>query len=497
MTALAFTRPLGVPEDARHHGEAAAANVEATTAAIGALADALAGHADHERILLRAAAGAGKSYALKRMVDQALSGLHCARVGVVAFANKQIIPLAEDLGTVLGHDRVCLRISRDQAPTLPDSVRAAVTVAEADVDVPSETEVLISTAFMLGLRGYAFRQRLPALGHGRLFDILFVDEAWQLAQHLYRPLAPMARVTVGVGDVGQLPPLDPGQNPWRGDPGYNPFRAWPTAYDTDRKTWAVELPAVWRPTAPQLPLWRAFYPDWASLDCVAAPGDRRIELDPPDDAVGELWTQVASGEPTVVEVAGLAEPDAPDVDPPLLAEVERWLDALFTMGFRLYDKEYDDLGLPCGDRVTSSSDPQGQTLVAILATRNQAVDDALDMVERLSDAHDLPDRTIVASTIDSWQGQTNGITIAIHPLSGASRLDDFNSAFGRLAVVCTRATHGLLLVSRSGLNDLLATAPARPGTPMGEPGTRQLPRQTHERILRTFARSTLVLDGVD
>jgi len=95
---------------------------------------------------------------------------------------------------------------------------------------------------------------------------------------------------------------------------------------------------------------------------------------------------------------------------------------------------------------------------------------------------------LVASTVDSWQGQTNGITVAVHPLTGAAALDEFNSAFGRLAVTCTRATHGLLMVSRPGLDQLLGEAPARPGTPFGEPGNRHLPRQTHQRILATFAR---------
>ena len=36
-------------------------------------------------------------------------------------------------------------------------------------------------------------------------------------------------------------------------------------------TFARDLPAVWRPTGEQLPLWRAFYGDWDRLDCVAAP----------------------------------------------------------------------------------------------------------------------------------------------------------------------------------------------------------------------------------
>ena len=34
-----------------------------------------------------------------------------------------------------------------------------------------------------------------------------------------------------------------------------------------------------------------------------------------------------------------------------------------------------------------------------------------------------------------------------------------------------------------------------PGTPFGEPGNRHLPRQTHQRILATFARGTLTVDG--
>ena len=144
--------------------------------------------------------------------------------------------------------------------------------------------------------------------------------------------------------------------------------------------------------------------------------------------------------------------------------------------------------------IRGAGDAPGDPLVAVLATRNQAVDDAIDIVERLRAKHSLTDTEILASTVDSWQGQTNGITVAIHPLTGAAQLDEFNSAFGRLAVTCTRATHGLLMVARPGLDLLLGEAPARPGTPYGEPGNRHLPRQTHQRILATFARGTLTVD---
>ncbi len=179
--------------------------------------------------------------------------------------------------------------------------------------------------------------------------------------------------------------------------------------------------------------------------------------------------------------------------------IEYLVDEFFTAEASLVSAVYDNdvPGRPTGK--WDKACPRGgqpDPLIAILATRNQSVDDATEIVERLKEKHGLTDRDVVASTVDSWQGNTNGITIAVHPLNGAAELDAFNSSFGRLAVACTRATHGLLMLTRPGLNDLLAEAPARPGTPFGEPGTRQLPRQTHARIVATFARGTIdVSDG--
>jgi hypothetical protein len=483
---VVFSPPIALTPAGRHHAEAARANYLATSAALDALTEAVRGNTMTKRILLRAAAGAGKSHALKRMVAEALGRTGCQRIGVTAFANKQVFPLAEELGTAHGAAVVCLRISADALPDLPDSVRRAVSIAPDNASVPATARVILATASMFGRVGWNLKDSLGALPRSdHLFEVLFIDEAWQLPLHLYQGIERLAPVMIGVGDVGQLPPLDPSLNPWRGDAGHNPYRAWPTNFAHDQHTMSIALPSVWRPSAAQLGLWRAFYEDWDDLQCVAAPGDRCMELQGPMAATpAGIWAQISTGVPSLVEVDGLPEPDAPDVDLPLLQTIEGWLDALFESDFRLRQARYDHEGKPIGD-----SGADGGPSVAVLATRNQAVDDAHEMVERLVQRHSLSGGTIVASTVDSWQGQTNGITVAIHPLSGASALDEFNSAFGRLAVTCTRATHGLLLVSRSGLDQLLATAPPRPGTPFGEPGTRQLPRQTHQRIVRNFARA--------
>jgi hypothetical protein len=494
---ITFAAPLEPAQPAMHHARAAARNAAVAEEAVGQLRRRLSGATEIERILLKAAAGAGKSFVLKRLVTDAIEHPRCLRVAVIAFQNRQLWPLVASLGQTIGKERVCLFASKGAYDNVPQDVFACAEVNTTTSAIPNECVVIVATSHRLGAIGE--RQRLldkfgPGANGETPFDVLFVDEAWQLPHHLFDKVAALAPLVVGVGDVGQLPPIEIGTNPWRGDPGYNPYRAWPTGYDNDAKTYSAELPAVWRPTAAQLPLWRAFYPEWQELNCVAAPGDRAITLEGLDGLAKLVWGQVAQGVPVLLEVDGLAEAEAADVDLPLTEFVEHLVDGLFASGFALERAEYDDAGSPTGKvTVVKPGDEPDDPLVTILATRNQAVDDATEAVERLRQQHGLTSRDLIASTVDSWQGQTNGITVALHPLTGAAQLDEFNSAFGRLAVTCTRATHGLLLVARPGLDQLLTEAPARPGTPFGEPGNRHLPRQTHQRILATFTRGIVSL----
>lgn len=491
-----FSPPSLVATDAYHHSRAASQNEAAAKFAKGQLLDALNGSSDVQRILLKAAAGAGKSFLLRGLVRDSIAQPQCLRVAVTAFQNRQLWPLAASLGNELGKSSVYLWASKRVFPDVPDWVKTSATVVDSVKAIPQDVPVVLTTTHMFGMTRQHVRNHFASAFHGdHRFDVLFVDEAWQLPHHLFDKIAYIAPIHVGVGDVGQLPPLEIAENPWRGDPGFNPYRAWPTAYEGDAtKTWATELPAVWRPTGEQLGLWRAFYPEWDALNCVAAPGDRAIGVGNLSGLAKSVWESVATGVPTLLEVGGLPDAEAADVDLPLIEFIEGLLDELFTAGFTLSALDYNDDGTPSGKTNVDQpgSDPTNP-LIAILATRNQAVDDAGYAVARLSDKHRLTESDIVVSTVDSWQGQTNGITIAIHPLTGASELDEFNSAFGRLAVACTRATHGLLMVSRPGLDRLLQQAAARPGTPFGEPGNRHLPRQTHQRILASFARGTVTI----
>lgn len=491
-----FTKPDPIC-GAKHHADAAAGNEMVTNEALATLRTALAADTTSPEgithLLLKAAAGAGKSHALKSLVVSAAGSPGSRRIGVIAFTNNQILPLAREIEKLLP-GRVCLHLSKERAAAAAGAGLGGVYVSSTASGIPSYADVIVSTAHKLKAPGEANRMRdhLGATADGKLFDALLVDEAWQLPHHLFDSVSSTAPLVVGVGDVGQLPPLEIGNNPWRGDARHNPYRAWPVAFSGRATTVEWELPAVWRPAGEALGLWRAFYTDWDELHSVAAPGDRVIQFDG-DSPSDPLWRQVGTCVPTLLEVTGLPESEAPDVDLPLIQHLEYWLDALFTAGFATKSRQYLDGGTDSGETVVDSpgTSDAGNPLVVVLASRNQSVDDAVEMVGRLRAKHELRERDLVASTVDSWQGQTNALTVAIHPLSGATELDEFNSAFGRLAVACTRSTHGLLLLAREGIDDLITASPARPGTPFGEPGVRHLPRQTHQRILRSFARGVV------
>src|SRR4051812_5410141 len=161
---------------ARHPAEAAAANNDAATEAILALSNALSGLSDHDTILLRAAAGAGKSVQLRRMVIDALNHPACVRVAVAAFMNRQVWPLAKQLADELGKTSVCLLASQAIFTTVPGDVCDAATVVTTASAIPLEAKVVVGTASRLGAIGEYSRHlsRLGPAGNDRTpFDVLF------------------------------------------------------------------------------------------------------------------------------------------------------------------------------------------------------------------------------------------------------------------------------------------------------------------------------------
>ncbi|MGO3555886.1 MAG: AAA family ATPase, partial [Microbacterium gubbeenense] len=214
-----FSAPRVFATSAVHHEDAASLNDRVADEASAELADMLSGASPMQRMLLKAAAGAGKSYALKRLVVESTQHSHGQRIAITAFTNKQVRPLAIDLAETLGRDSVAVLASKKAFTEMPGEVLDAATVADSTQHLPTDVKVVIATVSRFGAPGEfnRLRDHLGAGANGSSpFDVLFVDEAWQIAHHLFDKVTKLAPLWAGVGDVGQLPPLEIGANPWRG-----------------------------------------------------------------------------------------------------------------------------------------------------------------------------------------------------------------------------------------------------------------------------------------
>ena len=112
--------------------------------------------------------------------------------------------------------------------------------------IPDDCDVIIATSHKLGAIGERKRllDHFGAGANGEApFDVLFVDEAWQLPHHLFDKVTQRSRRSGSASATSaSCRRSRSAPNPWRGDPGYNPYRAWPTDYDDDARTWSRELP---------------------------------------------------------------------------------------------------------------------------------------------------------------------------------------------------------------------------------------------------------------
>src|SRR4051812_46539250 len=197
---VSFTPPRAMGGSSVHHARAAAHNAAVAQAASGELLDALSGSVKLERILLKAAAGAGKSYVLKQLVADAVAHPRCVRVAVIAFQNRQLWPLARSLGETLGKDAVCLFPAKAKYADVPQALHEQVQVATAANAISSTTTAVIATSHKLGNIGERKRllQQLGPGANGEApFDVLFVDEAWQLPNHLCDKVVGLAPLIVG------------------------------------------------------------------------------------------------------------------------------------------------------------------------------------------------------------------------------------------------------------------------------------------------------------
>ncbi|HEX6536242.1 MAG TPA: hypothetical protein VF041_16745 [Gemmatimonadaceae bacterium] len=282
------------------------------------------------------------------------------------------------------------------------------------------------------------------------FDVLFIEESWQLSWADFMLLGQVAERFVMIGDPGQIPPVvtvDVAR--WETSPR-PPHVAAPQVIVEDARLhpeqW--ELPASRRLPADAVGLVKQFYDfdfgSWARDGERAvlseregkSPADRAIDL-LRSGSVAALTIPTDDSGPPLEDDEELAKL-ASDVVRRLIARR-----AKVQIGEERRRLEAKDIGLVATHRVM-----------------NSALDLALP--------RDLRGKVLV-DTPERWQGLERPVMVVIHPLSGVVRPSAFDLETGRLCVMASRHLAGMVVLSRDHVGSTLREFIPSAEQPVGRP----------------------------
>ncbi len=364
--------------------------------------------------IVKAPPGSGKTWLLLQVADHAFArGL---RVAVAAQTNSQ----ADDLCRRLSRDHPAVAVTRfarrgsDRPPDIPVTTNW---VRESSA-LPARPSVTVSTTAKWGLVDID-----P-------FDLVLVDEAWQMTYVDLALLASISERFVLIGDPGQIPPV----------------------VTTRTERWETSPLPPHRP-APDILLRR---PLPATL-VGDLPASRRLPHDTVDlilpfyDFGFLAWSEEGS------RYVQLGRRPRDDLDR-ALASLEESTTAIVTLPANLYeaagalDEGIAELAADAAVRLLDSAtakaeddgpprrlEPGDIGLTATHRHLNSAIEAALPSDIRKLVKVDTPER---------WQGLERDVMIAVHPLSATGNPSSFDLETGRLCVMASRHRAGLVVVSR-------------------------------------------------
>jgi len=384
--------------------------------------------------LVKAPPGSGKtSLLIDTVVHAYQAGL---RIAIAGQTNSQV-------------DDICLRLARNypNVPAVrfagtghePVPLGATIRWATRSEELPHSRCVVVATSAKWGL-----------VSIGQPFDVLFIDEAWQLSWADFMLLGQVSERFVMIGDPGQISPVvSINVSRWETSPR-PPHIAAPQVILDDHglhpQKWT--LPASRRLPPDAVRLVKRFYDfDFGSY---ARDGERAVLC----DRGGRTSADQALDLLRVGSVTAVTIP-TDDSGPPLerdeqLAELAAVIvRQLMTRSTRV--------------RIGTDTLPIKPEHIGIVATHrimNTSLELALPGECRGRVRVDTPER---------WQGLERLIMIVIHPLSGVLRPSPFDLATGRLCVMASRHVGGMIVLSRDHLRDTLRNCIPAAEQPVGRP----------------------------
>jgi hypothetical protein len=375
--------------------------------------------------VVKAPPGSGKTFLLLQLVERAHE--LGQRVAIATQTNSQA-------------DDICQRLARDY-PAIPvvrfvgkgmfaTDLGGSVRFISKTKELPAGNAAIVATTAKWGM-----------VNLSEPFDLLFVDEAWQMAWADFMLLGQVAARFVLIGDPGQIPPtVTVPVERWETSPRA-PHQAAPEILESDPAIGSIrgELPACRRLPADAVELVRPFY-DF-EFDAWAEPGERYVYARSKGD--GHELDAVIDGLKHVSAIA--VSIGTPEGGPPL--EDDREVAAL-AAGVVRRILERKALAAAEDDGKPSELVPDEIGITSTHRAMNSALERALPNGLRGRVRVDTPER---------WQGLERKVMIAVHPLSSVIHPTAFDLETGRLCVMASRHRSGLIVLTRDHIPYTLRT----------------------------------------
>ena len=389
--------------------------------------------------VVKAPPGSGKTYTLIESLEVVIKSK--LRVVIVAQTNNQV-------------DQICQRIvQRFTAQTVyryssksydaPSDGHERVSVVKHSSGLPVRSGIVVGTASKFGLSELDGQ-----------FDLLFVDEAWQMAWADFLPMRHIAPRYILIGDPGQIPPTI-GIEVDRWESSYfQPHVATPQIILANPKLaddlLALEIAVCRRLPADSTTLVNGFYDFKFESD--AQPGERFIRPtrqvavdsladDSVDRALQQMWQSKEPYSTSMIGYPTQVSGPASGTDLELAAFVGDIVK-------RLLDRKCE---ISTGPHERDK--PRQLTIndIGVVSTHNQMNTAIQHVLVGIKKSYEK----IRVTTPERWQGLEKPIMIAVHPLSGVTSPSGFDLETGRLCVMSSRHEAACFFVTRDHISETL------------------------------------------
>ena len=393
---------------------------------------------DRKLALVQAPPGSGKTHMLLTVVAQLVQAGKC--VALAAQTNRQA-------------DDIAHRWSKDYS-NLP-AIRLGSKGSVAPTDFPS-TIYWETDAKSLGREPGLYistTAKWTTVRDPEPFDLLAVDEAWQMAWADLMQCANLSEKFYLIGDPGQIPPVVTiDVRRWQTAPR-PPHKPAPEVVISDpdllKTAFVGALPACRRLPFESVEFVKPFY----SFDfhAYAKPGERKIVFKnlKANHSMAKLFTYLESSQPVIATMPTPADGPALEVDTELALKVTKIIDAL------LESETEINLGDGASRKITPAD-------IGVCATHRSMNGEMSRNLSSLSAG-------VSVDTPERWQGLQRPIMIVVHPLSSVIDPNDFDLETGRLCVMASRHQVSLIVVTRDHVGETLSgfipEASQAPGQP--------------------------------